>query len=868
MPVYVDDPDTPGAKIDVIELQRRDQVALLPPFLVRHWLRREVWTRREAMKLLAGYDPDSTPWGESDAGFNTIPPGQIGYLDGMTALQLHVAGIGHPRSGDCLSDFWRLADYSKWVSLDEKRCPWDWLAWVADREFEPYWLGWAREQGLFTNGESPKSTSHHAVPPMPVRAASPASQGRMDAGEKYKNRYRAVIEYANGAMFNAAELDAWSASNKLHISFDQLFSETATRDGHDAAHHYVSYEILPDTIAWKLVPDDVDPEDARLQLSAAHDVSSPQNPVARLRDLVMARYDRQLLCAVYDGDLNLYDTLTHTKVDVTAARLGYDENPDAFLQSARDRGIVRLPAAPQSVLNNAGTVPPEEEASSVTNGGEMWTTEAAAPLPEASHSHATDFLSLGQVINFVALSIDVPKGRTSLDDEPMWRTSEAAGKLYERLHNATEARPRWMEIHRTIGKPLANDAVADEGMAILLHAAGWCERETTARARHSLDCVKAGLDPAVVGPAPRDPNGGQWNYSKYWMREHQIGFVRAELSDFLGISLGAATQDERDDVVLDIQGAHERAREAAARIETERWGYLAKPEDMRVTLASWPDQLDALSTGEGISMTTHGWTEFLAREVADRQRWEGPEYEAKFGVVWAEYLNIFVALAGTLPLTYEASGLRWRGMQLPSNWLTTLHLEKGELREWAKSHAPEIAKSRLLAEPNFADLKTPSSITDVVESSVNGVISPATGRPSRLEPDRRKQAIPIESLFTQPGFERNYQRFVAEPGSRPIKTAITGALIAGAKAGETLAVSIRTIKKKGDPWSDAEMRTLLDESRQADFTQKAAGEKYGVAPQRISELLKKAKGKFGSPAKASIFPTVATQGRKVKGNNY
>ena len=74
--------------------------------------------------------------------------------------------------------------------------------------------------------------------------------------------------------------------------------------------------------------------------------------------------------------------------------------------------------------------------------------------------------------------------------------------------------------------------------------------------------------------------------------------------------------------------------------------------------------------------------------------------------MWAEYLNIFVALADTLPLTYETSGLRWRGTQLQSDWLTSLHLEKCDLREWAKTHAPEVAKSRLLSEPSAATANT------------------------------------------------------------------------------------------------------------------------------------------------------------------
>ncbi len=381
----------------------------------------------------------------------------------------------------------------------------------------------------------------------------------MDAAEKYKNRHRAVIEHANGAMFNVAELDAWAVANKFPLSFEQLFANPDRTDHYAPEHHYVSFEILADTIAWNIVSEDASPDDARQQLKAAHDTATPDDPVSRLRDLVMVRYNNALLSAVYDGKLNLFDTLAYGKVDVEAARLGYNEDPDAFLEGSRARIIARRqPVTAQSALNNAGTVLSDEARPSVTDGGEIWTPEEAAPLPQSMHPQGMDVISLSEAMNLIALNIDVPKGRTSADDEPMWRASEAAKTLYECLHNATGTRPRWMEAHPTIGKPLASDAVADEGMAILLHAAGWYDRETEMRARHTLDCVRTGLGPAAVGAAPRDPNAGQWDYGKYWMREHQIGFIREELSGFLGIHIGEIAIGDQDEARLILGQKFER----------------------------------------------------------------------------------------------------------------------------------------------------------------------------------------------------------------------------------------------------------------------------------------------------------------------
>lgn len=223
------------------------------------------------------------------------------------------------------------------------------------------------------------------------------------------------------------------------------------------------------------------------------------------------------------------------------------QRDDLFAFEQRSSFMVQT-AAYQVTLAHAGTVLLDEEPqNNVSSGGAAWIIEEASPLPQTPPPQDINVISLSEAMNFIALSIDVPKGRTSADDEPMWRASEAAKTLYECLHNATGTRPRWMEVHPAIGKPLASDAVAEEGMAILLHAAGWYGRETETRARHTLDCVKAGLDPAAVGPAPRDPNAGQWDYGKYWMREHQIGFIREELSAFLGMHIGETTIGDKEE---------------------------------------------------------------------------------------------------------------------------------------------------------------------------------------------------------------------------------------------------------------------------------------------------------------------------------
>ncbi|MCA8003154.1 hypothetical protein [Burkholderia metallica] len=147
----------------------------------------------------------------------------------------------------------------------------------------------------------------------------------------------------------------------------------------------------------------------------------------------------------------------------------------------------------------------------------------------------------------------------------------------------------------------------------------------------------------------------------------------------------------------EIDGAHQRARVAIARKETDKWGYPVKPEDVRVHLIPWSEQLDDLSRDETVSMSPRDWVEYLAHEVAERQQWGEEEGEAKLPVVRAEFLNLFVNLSDTLPLRQELTGTRWEGAGLPQDWLSRFLISKTDLRVWAASHAPEVSSSQLLA---------------------------------------------------------------------------------------------------------------------------------------------------------------------------
>ncbi|MGU7816425.1 hypothetical protein [Burkholderia sp. AW49-1] len=159
-------------------------------------------------------------------------------------------------------------------------------------------------------------------------------QGAQNAAEIHEHRYRAVGEYAQSASFDVAELDAWATANRVPGSFRTLLTPDSVGVGLPSVRRFQPCSSLLVLIASAFVPPEMEPHEAREKLLEAGDTGEYLNAVGRLRDLIMERYERLLLNAVFDGELSLYDTLTYTKIDVTAARRRYEANPDAYVQAA------------------------------------------------------------------------------------------------------------------------------------------------------------------------------------------------------------------------------------------------------------------------------------------------------------------------------------------------------------------------------------------------------------------------------------------------------------------------------------------------------------------------------------------------------
>ncbi|AJX82457.1 hypothetical protein BG97_3222 [Burkholderia pseudomallei 7894] len=590
-------------------------------------------------------------------------------------------------------------------------------------------------------------------------------------------------------MFNVAELDAWAASNKVPVSFETLLKDEHIAENYNAANHFIHFGMLSITLASRLVPPEMDPSEASIQLMAAGDTEEHKDPVRRLRDLVMVRYDRQLLSAVFDGDLSLYDTLTMSRIDMGAARIRYDAEPEAYLQAAQARLI--------------------DTAQGAVTADDIEQAKKTLELKFARLDH----LAWAMVI----LTADVPPSGEDRYRQILSATRwlQSLGLPFRHSNGLPASQPKGVRVAGMDVREYQYLAVADVRMAAI-EARCWPTEE-----KETLPM------PLISDFAPRSvrlPNASMVNVE--WL-VREIAFALAPIPDDKRLAtLTKETPNGPDRwniepltgddwrLIREICGSKPPAPCSPAQFEAWR-----APFDTAPNKPDWALRPEFKPSNE-MQAAQSRWSLFNVQHLQQiRQKAERKE----------------------LPL------------------ITPAGIETSDIYDNA---GLAIGCLRIADAKGYLD-----QCCIAWEVTIPDVAPPETGQ-SGPEPDRPERAIPIESLFTQPGFERNYQMLVTEPGSSPVKSAITGALVASAKAGETLAASIRTVTRKGEKWSNASLRTLLEESKMPGFTQKAAAEKYGVTPQRISALLKQAKGKFEASAEASKFPTATLSGRKVRGRRY
>ncbi len=265
---YVEDPENPGKKIDAIELLKRNPDVPPPPEAVLDLMRRDNWTRHEALLILAGFSPNNnvingTPLGQPEAG--------VVYLDGTTNGMISYAGLTqpHPIQHRMFLDYAQLRWYASGGDVDERRTPVEWLAWAESKGFEPYWLQYwnewinkqrgpvscgcvestsdvirhveRRERGRYTLREAAEAFAENTGEQSPVMGDKLMAAVKSGALKVYAPRsevsYQSetVRDFYEEAYWN--DLNAWLASAEPRISW--RFPEPQRWD---------TFEMRPDTI--------------------------------------------------------------------------------------------------------------------------------------------------------------------------------------------------------------------------------------------------------------------------------------------------------------------------------------------------------------------------------------------------------------------------------------------------------------------------------------------------------------------------------------------------------------------------------------------------------------------------------------------
>ncbi|MDD4888085.1 MAG: hypothetical protein PHO64_14415 [Thiomonas sp.] len=142
----------------------------------------------------------------------------------------------------------------------------------------------------------------------------------------------------------------------------------------------------------------------------------------------------------------------------------------------------------------------------------------------------------------------------------------------------------------------------------------------------------------------------------------------------------------------------------AARQFSEAVGFAHAPEQMDVTeYNSRAEWLAAHGGAWNSPASPQWWAGALATETAERQGWAGMRGMEMLLVSSANNLCTLEAATDDLPLLQWPNVEAWpKGQPLPDNWRIGLFMRKADLREWAKTHAPQWLGAALLAEAESA----------------------------------------------------------------------------------------------------------------------------------------------------------------------
>jgi len=155
-----------------------------------------------------------------------------------------------------------------------------------------------------------------------------------------------------------------------------------------------------------------------------------------------------------------------------------------------------------------------------------------------------DFVSLEDVLGSIAGRIKKPEEMADYQDLiDAWKYSQAAAALHALFLNYPDQAPRWMTPHEVTRQPIFNDAVAAEGLEILVYLSGWFKRQLAFR----------GASFPSRSPEDESELATTAHYRKYrWgtlPRSYQMGFDRADVVRFLvsaRIAFSSRLGDDQD----------------------------------------------------------------------------------------------------------------------------------------------------------------------------------------------------------------------------------------------------------------------------------------------------------------------------------
>ena len=142
-----------------------------------------------------------------------------------------------------------------------------------------------------------------------------------------------------------------------------------------------------------------------------------------------------------------------------------------------------------------------------------------------------DFISLERTLEAIAGRLRKPEEMDDLVDlVECWRYSQAAATLHELFLNYPDRAPRWVVLHEVTGRPIFNDAIAAEGMDILVYLSGWFDRQRKFRSGNAQ--FHAGSPPESDEELWKTAHLRKYRWGTM-SRSYAMGFNRADVRRLL-----------------------------------------------------------------------------------------------------------------------------------------------------------------------------------------------------------------------------------------------------------------------------------------------------------------------------------------------